>query len=213
MDEQSQKRTRTSAARRNRSEQVAFQDNPRTEFQENSWTEPAGQSSNRSDQAPPLSDVAAETVRVVAEVVSSQAKNLASNVADELAGSAKAGVTKGAEAMLGFSRAIEAAAAELQTRSPQIAERVRGAANQVQSLSDNIRNRSVAQLFSAAQDLAHKQPAAFIAGAVVAGFALSRFVKSTAADRRSVEVDPAFGDRLAVDDNQTGGETRGSNQF
>jgi hypothetical protein len=62
-----------------------------------------------------------------------------------------------------------------------VARYVRDAAKQVDSLSSNIRGRSVTELMQAATDLAHSQPAVFFAGAMAAGFALSRFLKSSAA--------------------------------
>jgi hypothetical protein len=130
-----------------------------------------------------LPDAAAETFRVVTEAVASQARSLATNVAEELGASAEAGVTRGADAMQGFARAIESAAASLEPQSPQIARRVRGVADRVDEFSTSIRGRSLRELLDAAQDLARKQPTAFIAGAVVAGFALGRFVTSSAAQR------------------------------
>ena len=131
-----------------------------------------------------LPDAAMETVRVVAEAVTSQARALAGNVTEELSASAGAGVTKGADAMQALARAMESAAAELESQSPQIASRVRGVADRVDGFSNNIRGRSLGELLTAAQDLARSQPTAFIAGAVVAGFALSRFIKSSAATQQ-----------------------------
>jgi hypothetical protein len=137
-----------------------------------------------SSQSTALPDAAMETVRVVAEAVTSQARSLAGNVAEELGATAEAGVAKGADAMQGFARAIESAAAELESRSPQIASRVRGVADRVDGFSNNIRGRSIGELLTAARDLARSQPTAFIAGAVIAGFALSRFIKSSAAPQQ-----------------------------
>jgi hypothetical protein len=83
--------------------------------------------------------------------------------------------------MQGFARAISCAAGELEDQSPTVARYVRDAASQVDSLSSNIRGRSVTELMQAATDLARSQPAVFFAGAMAAGFALSRFLKSSAA--------------------------------
>jgi hypothetical protein len=82
--------------------------------------------------------------------------------------------------MQGFARAISCAADELEGQSPRVAKSVRDAAGKIEGLSDNLSHRSVDDLMKAATELARSQPTMFIAGAVVAGFALSRFLKSSA---------------------------------
>jgi hypothetical protein len=57
---------------------------------------------------------------------------------------------------------------------------VRDAAEKVEGLSGNISSRDVTQLLKATSDLARAQPLLFLGGAVAAGFALSRFLKSSA---------------------------------
>ena len=78
-----------------------------------------------------------------------------------------------------FAKAIRTAAQELDGGSPDIARQIRAAAGSVDSLSSNLHGKSVSDLFTAASDFARKQPAAFFAGAVIAGFAFSRFLKSS----------------------------------
>ena len=78
-----------------------------------------------------------------------------------------------------LARAIRTAAQELDDGSPEIARQVRAAAGSVQSLSSNLHGKSIGDLFTAASDFARNQPAAFFAGAVIAGFAFSRFLKSS----------------------------------
>jgi len=125
-----------------------------------------------------LSDTAVETARVVAGTVAGQAKSLAANVAQELGNSAELGVGKGADAIDGVAKAIRTAADELDRTSPTIARSVRSAAGQLETFTDNIRGKSVGDLMNAAKDLARSQPTYFIAGAVIAGIAISRFIKS-----------------------------------
>ncbi len=48
-----------------------------------------------------------------------------------------------------------------------------------ESLSDTVKDRSLRELSDEATGLANRQPIAFFAGAVVAGFALARFLKSS----------------------------------
>ena len=63
-------------------------------------------------------------------------------------------------------------------KSPQMAQRVREAAGQMESFCDGISNRKVGDLVNAASDLARNRPVAFLAGAVLGGFAFARFLKS-----------------------------------
>jgi len=126
-----------------------------------------------------IAEVAKEAARATLRAVSAQASELASNVTGELTATAETQKDHGAAAMRGFAKAIRTASDDLDAQAPEIARHFRGAAGSLESLSDNLRSRSVGDLFGAATDLARKQPAAFFAGAVVAGFALSRFLKST----------------------------------
>jgi hypothetical protein len=134
--------------------------------------------STADDGARSLSDAAVETVRVAAGTVASQAKSLASNVAHELGTSTEAGVGKGADVIEGVAQAIRTAANELDQTSPTMARSIRTAAGQLEAFTNTIRGKSVGDLMNAAKDLARSRPTYFIAGAVIAGIAISRFIKS-----------------------------------
>jgi hypothetical protein len=66
---------------------------------------------------------------------------------------------------------------------PQAAEYVHDLARRLETAASAIRERSVDDLINSASDLARKQPAVFFAGAVLTGFALSRFLKSSSPAR------------------------------
>jgi DNA-directed RNA polymerase beta' subunit len=119
-----------------------------------------------------------EAARSATTAVKQQAAQLASDVGHELSKAAQVQKTRGVEAIQGFSRAINAAAAELESQSPAIAQYVRDAAEKVKGLSNNIEGRDVNELMRAASKIARSQPLLFIGGALAAGFALSRFLKS-----------------------------------
>ena len=123
-----------------------------------------------------LKQAAQATKRAVKE----QASEFAADFGHELGVTAEAEKIRGVDAMQGLARAIGTAATELQAQSPSVARYVRDAAQRVEGLSSNIRGRSVAELVQATSDLAKSQPTVFFAGAVAAGFALSRFLKSSA---------------------------------
>jgi len=123
--------------------------------------------------------VAKEAMRATVNVVSAQAAELTSNITEELSATAESQKERGADAMHRFAKAIRTAAQDLDSGSPEIARQVRAAAGSLDSLSDNLHAKSVGDLFLAAQDFARSQPAAFFAGAVIAGFAFSRFLRSS----------------------------------
>jgi hypothetical protein len=137
---------------------------------------PAGQ--NAKHATSDIAEVAKEAIQSTVKALAAQASELTANVADELSTTAGAQKDRGADVMRGFAKAMDTAAEELRTQSPQVARGVRGVARNVESLADNLRTQSIPDLFRGASEFARKQPASFFAGAVVAGFALSRFLKS-----------------------------------
>jgi len=88
-----------------------------------------------------------------------------------------------AEQLGGIAHAVEDAAGDLERQMPQAAEYVHDLAQRLETAASAIRERSVDDLINSANDLARKQPAVFFAGAVVTGFALSRFLKSSSPAR------------------------------
>lgn len=85
----------------------------------------------------------------------------------------------GAEQADSLSRAVHRAADELQGTSPQIARYVHEAASSVDHLARALRDRSPGELIGGVEDLARRQPVAFFGAAVLAGFALARFARSS----------------------------------
>lgn len=86
---------------------------------------------------------------------------------------------QGAERIDAFGRAVHGAAEELGKEIPEAARYVHSAADRLQGLSSGLRERSVGELTERLQRFARNQPAAAFAGSVLAGFALSRFLKSS----------------------------------
>ena len=120
----------------------------------------------------------------VAADVKAEASGVAEAVQDRAAGFAEGQKHAGAEQAEGLARAVHRAADELQGTSPQLAHYVREAADSTGQLAQALRNRSVGDLVSGVEDFAHRQPVAFFGATVLAGFALARFVKSSADDAR-----------------------------
>jgi len=123
-----------------------------------------------------IRDAASMTTKVVKEQVSA----VAGEVGHELGKTAEEQMGRGAEAIQGFARAIEAAGSELEEQSPQLARMVNDWAGKVRDVSRSVSNRQVSDLVDTANDFARTQPAIFFGAAVAAGFALARFLKSSA---------------------------------
>jgi hypothetical protein len=151
------------------------------------------ESGDRREQRPgqpPLSAGVKETAQTAAEAVRQQASQFAADVGHELGKTGEAQKARGVEAIRRFARAIDSAADELEGDSPVVARTVHQAAHQVSDLSDNLSSRNVNELIESATQLARTQPALFIGGSVAAGFALARFLKSSARQRPGAGYDP-----------------------
>ena len=105
---------------------------------------------------------------------------VASGVKDEIVGAADEAKAKGVGQMAGVSRAVHSAADELGRELPQAAGYIHSVADRLESASSALRERSVDDLVSTFNNFARRQPSVAFAGSVLAGFALSRFLKSSA---------------------------------
>ena len=126
-----------------------------------------------------------ETAQTATDAVRQQAAQFAQDVGHELNKTGEAQKARGVEAIRRFARAIDNAASELQSQSPVVARSVHEAARRVDGLSDNLANRNVSEFVNSATQLTRSQPALFIGGSVAVGFALARFLKSSARHGRS----------------------------
>ena len=77
--------------------------------------------------------------------------------------------------------AIRGAARELEGQMPKGAELVRSAAASLESGAERLRQRSVDEWLASIKRFAHDEPAALFGGALLAGFAVSRFLNSSRA--------------------------------
>jgi hypothetical protein len=86
----------------------------------------------------------------------------------------------GAEHAESVAQSVHGAADKLGETSPQVARYVHEAANAMEGLGRTLRESSPGELMGRVEDLARRQPVAFFGAAVLAGFALARFAKSSA---------------------------------
>ena len=132
-----------------------------------------------------LDDAATEAkarAKSVVEDVTSQAKSVASEaretITSEVTARADAAKSAAAGEVRNVASALRQAAAESRHGSPQ--ERTFGQiADTLADASDAISNKDLGTVISDASDFARRHPLTFLAGATLAGFAVSRFIKAS----------------------------------
>jgi hypothetical protein len=86
----------------------------------------------------------------------------------------------GADRLGEVAGAVHGAARSLETGMPQMASYVHDAATRLEHAANSLRSRNVTDLMGEIRHFARTQPALFFGGAMLAGFALTRFLKSAA---------------------------------
>jgi hypothetical protein len=84
----------------------------------------------------------------------------------------------GAERLSGIAGAVHAAADEIERQVPGAGSYMHDAATRIDTMAGSLRERSLSELADGVRHLGHDRPLALFGGAVLAGFALSRFLKS-----------------------------------
>jgi hypothetical protein len=95
--------------------------------------------------------------------------------------------TRGAGRIGNVAQAFHSAADEMAQESPLAANYVHAAAKKLDETASLLRDNSVEDLMQIAADFAEERPLVFIGGAVAAGFALSRLLRSSTLDDESGE--------------------------
>jgi hypothetical protein len=119
----------------------------------------------------------------IAEEAADQVKQAASDAAATVTGEVKGLLNRqletGADTLGGFARSVKRAAEDLEGDSPQTANLIRTFASRVDGYADELRDRSVDDLWHSAADFTRRQPALVFGLAALAGFFALRTVKST----------------------------------
>ena len=87
----------------------------------------------------------------------------------------------GADQLGSVAQAVHGAAADLEKQLPYAAQYVHEAADRLDSAASALRESSMDDIVRSVSQFARNQPGTFFGSAVFAGFALSRFLKSSAA--------------------------------
>jgi len=128
-----------------------------------------------------LAERAGEVAQRAREQATAAASDLVQPMKEKAQQLAEEQKQAGADRLGGMARAIHEAADQLDDDLPAHAGAyIHKAAEGIEQLSSAIRDRSVGNLLGTLENFARRQPAAFFGGAVLTGFVLSRFLKSTA---------------------------------
>lgn len=88
----------------------------------------------------------------------------------------------GARQLSGIAGAVHAAADQLDQQLPGAARYIHDAAERIDQTASDLRNRNLADIADGVRRLGHERPLALFGGAVLAGFVLTRFLKSGQGD-------------------------------
>jgi len=113
------------------------------------------------------------------ENVKSKLGELAEPVKEKAVEVAQEQKNAGADQMRSFANAVHGAARELESEMPQIANMIHDTGEKIQRVASDIRERDLNELIDRFSGYARQQPALVFGGAVLAGFVLSRFLKSS----------------------------------
>jgi hypothetical protein len=129
------------------------------------------------------------------------AKDVASQATDKFKQTVDSQKSAGADYVGSLAETIRRAAREFDGDLPIAGTYIRKAASQVEGVADTIRTGNFSDLLQGAQSFARRQPTALLGMAVLAGFGVVRFLKSSAdhsqLDRSQHTGGPNFGETAA----------------
>ena len=137
------------------------------------------QTLEKQDRAPGEDGQRAQDAGFLGTAAESLKDRAAEALRNTAADFAEAGKQQGAERIDRLGRAVHGAADELGKEIPQAADYVHTAAESLETAAEHLRNRSVDDLVGTFNRFARQQPVAAFAGAILAGFVVSRFIKSS----------------------------------
>jgi hypothetical protein len=140
---------------------------------------PSNRDSEGTSQSKGIGAQATQAARDLKDRATHTAKEIVSGAESKLRTVAEEQKVAGAGRVSTIASAIRRTADELEGELPQAAHYVRGAATELQNLSDGVRGRDINELLRDVQDFARRQPAAFLGASVLAGFVAVRFLKSS----------------------------------
>ncbi len=149
------------------------------------------------DNALGLAAASSETIKNQASEFVDAAKDVASEATDKLKQTVDSQKSAGADYVGSLAGTIRRAAKEFDGDLPIAGSYIRKAASQVEGVADTIRTGNFKDLVRGAQSFARRQPTAFLGIAVLAGFGVVRFLKSSANEAELPTSHPPIGDRYS----------------
>jgi hypothetical protein len=135
--------------------------------------------SDLTDKAKDLAGSSTDALKDHASDFAAAAKDVASQASEKLKGAVDERKSSGAEYVGSLANSMRRAAREFDAELPMAGTYIRKAASQVEGVSETIRTGSFNDLLRNAQSFARRQPTAFLGIAVLAGFGVVRFLKSS----------------------------------
>ena len=160
------------------SEFPSASDSPSTDFSSSNTINRLGDEANRAAREFESRDQQPGDSLRGGEGVKREASRLAGDLKDRARGFAEGRKAAGADRLTSVASAVERAAGDLEGEAPQVARYVRDAAEGLRGFSSKLRDRSVDDIATDARDFARRQPLAVFGGALIAGLAISRFLKA-----------------------------------
>jgi len=133
-----------------------------------------------TEKAKDLAGDSADALKVHASDLADAAKEVASQATDKLKDAVSDRKSSGADYVGTIAETMRRAAREFDADIPIAGTYIRKAAEQVDHVSQGIKNGNLGDLVQNAQSFARRQPTAFLGMAVLAGFGVVRFLKSSA---------------------------------
>jgi hypothetical protein len=165
------------------------------------------------DQALGLAAASSETIKNQASEFVDAAKDVASEATDKLKQTVDSQKSAGADYVGSLAGTIRRAAKEFDGDLPIAGSYIRKAASQVEGVADTIRTGNFKDLVRGAQSFARRQPTAFLGIAVLAGFGVVRFLKSSANETEVSAPHQASGDRYSGTANRSHDSTGYRDEF
>jgi len=149
------------------------------------------------DNALGLAAASSETIKNQDSEFVDAAKDVASEATDKLKQTVDSQKSAGADYVGSLAGTIRRAAKEFDGDLPIAGSYIRKAASQVEGVADTIRTGNFKDLVRGAQSFARRQPTAFLGIAVLAGFGVVRFLKSSANEAELPTSHQPIGDRYS----------------
>ena len=142
-----------------------------------------------------LAGASSDTIKGQTSEFVGAAKDVASQATDKLKQTVDGQKTAGADYVGSLADTIRRAAREFDGDLPIAGTYIRKAASQVEGVADTIRTGNFNDLVKGAQSFARRQPTAFLGMAVLAGFGVVRFLKSSGDDGKAPVIHQPNSDR------------------